>query len=119
LHKGLSLLRAFPPLLSFWHQLVSFDLTLIQVFKWLLCPGFFECLKTFLVHQQISLPIFNGGIVLICIKTIVLVTYLGNWALVAHVIVFRLLLNSRPFLLEAIGASNLGSFPFRVYLRSF
>ncbi len=47
------------------------------------------------------------------------VTYLGNWALVAHVIVFRLLLNSHPFLLEVIGASNSGSFPFKVYLKSF
>lgn len=119
LHKGLSLFCAFPPFLSFWHQLASFDLTLIQVFEWLLCLGFFECLKALLMHQHVSLLISNGGIGLIYIETIVSVTYLGNWALVEHVIVFRLLLNSHPFLLEAIGASNSGSFPFHVYLRSF
>lgn len=60
LHKGLSLLCVFPPFLSFWHQLASFDLTLIQVFEWLLCLGFFECLKALLVHQHVLLPISMG-----------------------------------------------------------
>jgi hypothetical protein len=105
------LLRAFSPLSSFQHQFFSFDLTLIKVFKWLLSPCFFKCLKAFLVHRQVSLPIFNGGIGIIYIETIALITYLGNWALVAHVIVFRLLLDSHPFLLEVIGANSLGFTP--------
>jgi hypothetical protein len=42
----------------------------------------------------------------------VLVAFLGSWALVVLVITFKFLLDSCPFVLEAIGASSLGSFPF-------
>ncbi len=39
-----------------------------------------------------------------------LAIYLGSWALVTFVIAFRFLLNSRPFLLKAIGANSSRSF---------
>ncbi len=109
------MLRTFPSLSNFQHQIVSFDLIIIQVFECFLGPIFFKCLKTPLMHWRVSLPIFNGGISLICIKTIVPTTYLGNWALVAHVIVSRLLLNSRPFLLEVIRVNSLGSLSLSVF----
>jgi hypothetical protein len=38
--------------------------------------------------------------------------YLGSWAFVMLVIVFTFLLDSRPFLLEAIGVNNLSLLPF-------
>jgi hypothetical protein len=71
------------------------------------------------VHRHVTLPISSGDIGLILVDIIVLVAFLGSWALVVLVITFRFLLDSYPFLLEAIGASNLGSFPFHVHLRLF
>jgi len=56
-------------------------------------------------------PISNGRVGLIASKIIILATYLGSWALVSLVIV-------SIFLLEAIGASKLGSFPLQAHLRS-
>lgn len=41
-----------------------------------------------------------------------LMVHLGSWAFVTLVIVFTFLLDSRPFLLEGIGANNLGLLPF-------
>jgi hypothetical protein len=43
--------------------------------------------------------------------------FLGSWPLVALVITYRFLLDSHPFLLEALHANNLGSLPFQVHLR--
>ncbi len=57
-----------------------------------------------------ALPISSGGIRLISFEFTVLLVDLGNWALIAHVIAFRFLLDSHPFLLEVIGVNN--SFPF-------
>jgi hypothetical protein len=67
--------------------------------------------------QQVSVPVFNGGIGLIFAKTIVPTTYLGSWALVAPTIVFKLLVDSHPFFLEAIGVSSLSLVPFQTHLR--
>jgi hypothetical protein len=44
-------------------------------------------------------PISSGGIGFVFVETNVLTKYLGNWALVALVIIFNFLLNSCPFLL--------------------
>jgi len=52
--------------------------------------------------------IFNGGVGLISSKVIVQVAYMGRWALVAHVIVPRFLLDFCLFLLEVIGVNSLG-----------
>jgi uncharacterized membrane protein len=67
--------------------------------------GLFGALVSFI-------PIFNGGIGLIFVEPTMLMVYLGNWAFVTLVIGFTFLLNSRPFLLEAIGVNNLGLLPF-------
>jgi hypothetical protein len=64
------------------------------------------------VRRHVRLPISNGGIGLILVGTIVLVAFLGSWALVVLVIIFRFLLDSCPLLLEAFGTSSLGSLPF-------
>jgi hypothetical protein len=52
-------------------------------------------------------------------KNIASIVYLRNWALIAPIIVFRFLLNLRPFLLEAIGVTGLGLLPFQVHLMLF
>jgi hypothetical protein len=91
----------------------------MQVFERLLGPGSFKYLEASLVCHQVSLPISNGGIGFISAKTIAPITYLGSWTLVVFVINSRFLFNSRPFLLEAIGASNLGSLPFEPHLKLF
>jgi hypothetical protein len=55
------------------------------------------------VHQQASLLISHGGVGLISTKVIMLVAYLGSWALVAPIIATKFFLNYRLFLLEMIG----------------
>jgi hypothetical protein len=68
------------------------------------------------MHRHVTFPIFSGGIGLILIDSIVLVAFLGSWALVVLVITFKFLLDSWPFLLEA---SSLGSFPIQAHLKLF
>jgi hypothetical protein len=101
-----------PPLLGFWSHLIVFYFTLMGIFEKLLGVSPFECFKAFLVCRHVAFPISNGGIGLISSYVIALATYLRNWALVAHVIASRFLLDSCPFLLGAISASNSGSLPF-------
>jgi len=79
--------------------------------------GSWDCPHVLLVHQQASLPIFQGGINFIFTKFIALVAYLGNWALVAPIIITRFLVDHCPFLLKAIGANNFGPFPFHAHLK--
>jgi hypothetical protein len=55
---------------------------------------------------------------LISSEVIVPIAYLGSWTLVALVIASKFLLDSHLFLLEAIGASNLGPLLFQAYLAS-
>jgi hypothetical protein len=42
-------------------NLFPFDLTLMQVFKNLLGPSFYECANALLVHRQVILPILMEG----------------------------------------------------------
>ncbi len=88
-------------------------------FERLLGLDFLKCLKAPLVCPQVSLPISNDGIGLISTKTIAPIAYLGSWTLVVLVIASRFLLDLRPFLLEAIGVSSSGSFPFQLHLKLF
>jgi hypothetical protein len=69
------------------------------------------------MHQQAFLPIFCGGINFISTKFIALVSYLGNWALVAPIITIKFLVDHCPFLLEAIGVNNFSPFPFHAHLK--
>jgi hypothetical protein len=57
------------------------------------------------------------GALLISSEVITLTTYLGNWALIAHVITSKFLLDSYMFLLKAMGASSLEPLPFQAHLR--
>ncbi len=93
--------------------------TFMQVFEKLLGPEFFKCLEAPLVCHQVSLPISNVGISFISTKTIASITYVGSWTLVMLIIASRFLLDLCPFLLEAIGMSSSGSFPFQLYLKLF
>jgi hypothetical protein len=79
--------------------------------------GSLKCPKGLLVHQQVALTIFIGGIGLISLNIIALATYLMSWALVTSIIASRFLLDFHPFLLKAIGANSLGSLPFQAHLR--
>jgi len=60
----------------------------------------------------VALPISSGGLGLISLQVIALVAYMGSWGLVALIIASKFLFYFRLFLLEVIGASNLGSFFF-------
>jgi hypothetical protein len=102
-----------------WEWFASFKSTLMQVFERLLGPSSFKYLKASLVCHQVSLSISNGGIGFISAKTIAPIIYLGSWTLVVFVINSKDLLDSRPFLLEAIGASNSSSLPFQPHLKLF
>jgi hypothetical protein len=55
---------------------------------------------------------WGGGVGLIFTKVIMLVAYLGSWALVAPIIATKLFLNYHLFLLEMIGLKKISSFPF-------
>jgi hypothetical protein len=56
-----------------------------------------------------------GGIVIIFLKIIVLVVYLGSWGLMTSIIALIFLQDYHPFLLEAIKVSGLGLFPFQAH----
>ncbi len=86
------------------------------IFEKLLGLGSLKCLKAPLVYRQVTLPISSRGIGLISLEVIAQVAYLRSWALVTLVITSKFLLDFRPFLLEAIGAINLGPIPFQVHL---
>jgi hypothetical protein len=72
------------------------------MFGCLLVSGSFDNPKGTLDHKQTSLPITFGGVGLILTFTIAPTTYLGNWALVALIIVVRFMVDQHPFLLEAL-----------------
>jgi hypothetical protein len=82
------------------------------IFEKLLGSSSLECHEALLVHQYVVLPISNEGIRLISFEFIVLTIDLRSWALIALVIASRFLLDSHPFLLEAIGVKNSKPFPF-------
>jgi hypothetical protein len=66
-----------------------------------------QCLHAFLVHWKVALPIFSGGIWPISLKLITQIAYMWSWALVAHVITSRFLLDFCPFLLKMIVVNNI------------
>jgi hypothetical protein len=76
-----------------------------------------KCLKALLIYLQVVLPISSGGVGLISLEVIVQVSYLGSWALITLVIISIFFLDSRPFLLEAIGVINLKPLPFQTHLK--
>jgi len=79
--------------------------------------SFLDYLYALLMSQHVIFPISYGGFNLICTKLIALAAYLGNWALVAPIIVTKFLLDHCLFLLEAIGVSDFGPFPFQAHLK--
>lgn len=57
-----------------------------------------------------------GELSLISIELIVLATYLGSWAFVAHIIFAKSLLDHCPFL-EAMGVNSFGMLSFWAHLK--
>jgi len=55
--------------------------------------------------------------VLFCLHPIAPTIYMGNWALIAFIIVTKFLSNHHPFLLETIGANNFGPLPLDGHLK--
>jgi len=111
--KAFIFVLLFPVLLGFWNQFIILNLTLMRIFGRFLGSGLLECPMTPLVCCQVPFPIFSGDVRLISLKVIALVTYLGNWVLIAPVITYRFLLDFHSFLLEAISANYLGPLFFR------
>jgi hypothetical protein len=72
------------------------------MFGCLLGPRSFDSPKGPLVHKQASLPITFGDVMFILTSTITPTTYLGNWALVASIIITIFMVDQHPFLLEAL-----------------
>jgi len=79
--------------------------------------SFLDYLHAPLVHQHVTFPISCGGINFISTKLIALAAYLGNWAFFAPIITIKFLLDHHLLLLEAIGASGFGPFPFQAHLK--
>jgi hypothetical protein len=90
------LLLCTPPFFTFIEALISFDFSLLQVFRHLLGPRSFDKPKGPLTHKQVYFPITFGGIMLIPMATITPTTYLGNWALITLIIVVRFMVDQHP-----------------------
>jgi hypothetical protein len=69
------------------------------IFERFLGSGSLECLKAFLIYQQVPLPIFSGVVGLISLKVIAPTAYVGSWALIVLIISSKFLLDSRSFFL--------------------
>ncbi len=65
-----------------------------------------------LVHQLVFFPVFHRGIDFISTKFIALATYLGNWTLVAPIIIVRFLSYHHSFLLKKDKCQQFWSIPF-------
>jgi hypothetical protein len=72
------------------------------MFRHLLGSKSFDSPKRLLVHKQTFFLITFNGIMLIPTTTITPTTYLKSWAVVALIIVFRFMVDHRPFLLESL-----------------
>jgi hypothetical protein len=112
LPKGFPFCFIISPPPSFRSQLVIFYSTLLGVFERLLGLGLLECPEALHVCQYVALHVFSGGSGLISSEVIALVAYMGSWGLVTLIIASKFLLYFRSFLLEVIGANNLGSLFF-------
>jgi hypothetical protein len=62
----------------------------------------FDSLEGLLTCKQASFLITFGGIKFIPTTTITPMAYLGNWALMASIIVVKFMVDQRPFLLKTI-----------------
>jgi hypothetical protein len=78
----------------------------------LLDPRSFDNPKGLLAHKQVFISITFCDIKLIPIAAIAPIAYLGNWALIASIIITRFMVDQRPFLLEALARINHNTFPF-------
>jgi hypothetical protein len=74
--------------------------------------GFFDNQEGLLARKQTSFPITLHGIKLISTSIITPITYLGNWNFVVLVIATWIMINPRPFLLEALAQVENNTFPF-------
>jgi len=106
-----------PPYSTFIKSLTSFYSSLLQVFGCVLGPRSFNNSKGPLDCKQTFLPITFSGIGFIPMATIAPITYLGNWAFVASIIVVRFMVDQRPFLLETLTWVNNNTFPFQQHLK--
>jgi hypothetical protein len=82
------------------------------VFGHLLDPRSFDSSKGPLARKQASLPIIFNGVGFILTSTIAPIAYLGNWALVASIIVVKFMVDQHPFFLETLAQINNNTFPF-------
>jgi hypothetical protein len=103
---------------TFIDFLISFYFSLLQVFGHLLGPGSFDSPKRFLACKQSYIPITFGGIGLILTFIIGPTIYLRSWALVFSIIVVRLMVNQRPFFLEALVRIDNNTFLFQQHLKA-
>jgi hypothetical protein len=101
--KGFHIYFEPSPPLGFQCQFSSFDSTLIHIFGKLLCPSSLECLKGFLVHWQVSSPIFHFN------SNHCYNDLFGTWVLVALLIASQ---NCCHFFIKSYKKCNLGMLSF-------
>jgi len=87
---------------TFIESLSFFEYSFFEMFGHLLGLKSFYSLKWPLTCKQAFLLITFGGIKFILTTTITPMAYLGNWALMASVIVVKFMVDQRPFLLKTI-----------------
>ncbi len=89
--------------------------TFIQVVGRFIGLGLLKCHEGPLVCEQTSFPISRGCVGFISTQSSMV--YLRNWALLALIIASSFFHDYHSFLLEVIGACNLGMLPFQTHLR--
>jgi len=62
--------------------------------------------------QQVTFFVSFERIIFISIDVIIMVVYLGSWAVIAPIINVTFPIDNCLFLLEAIGANDYSTFPF-------
>ncbi len=103
---------------TFIESLSFFEFSFFQMFGRLLGLKSFDSLEGLLTCKQASFLITFGGIKFIPTTTITPMAYLGNWALMASIIVVKFMVDQRPFLLKTITWLNNNTFPFQKHFKA-
>ncbi len=106
----------YTPPFTFINSLISFYSS-FQIFGHLLNLRSFDSLKGSLTCKHAFLPTVFSGIGLIPIATIILATYLRNWAHVISITIVKFMVNQCPFLFETLIRVDNNTFFFQQHFK--
>jgi len=89
-----------------------------KLFGPLLGPWSFDNIEKPLDRRQVSFPIIFGGVGFILTSMIAPIVYLGNWAIIALVIIVRFMIDQHPFFLETLAQVDNNTFFFQQHFKT-